>query len=48
MRTTIKYAKKNYYQRKLELYENKIKNTWKIMKEIIGKSKNINDTFPNC
>ena len=42
----IKNAKKNYYQRKIELYENNIKNTWKVMKEIIGKSKNINDTFP--
>ena len=41
-----KNAKKNYYQRKLELSENNIKNTWKVMKEIIGKSKNINDTFP--
>ena len=41
-----KNAKKNYYQRKLELYENNMKSTWKVMKEIIGKSKNINDTFP--
>ena len=41
-----KIANKNYYQRKLELSENNIKNTCKIMKEIIGKGKNINDTFP--
>ena len=34
-----KNSKKNYYQRKLELNENNIKNTWKVMKEIIGKSK---------
>lgn len=54
-RTYLKKLKKNvtkdYYQNKLKLYENSIKNTWKVMKEITGKKKRKNNTFPkkeNC
>ena len=32
-------SKKLYFQNKLKQYENNIKNTWKIIKVIIGKSK---------
>ena len=32
-----KNAKKNYYRDKIKLFENDIRNTWKIMKEVIGK-----------
>ena len=39
-------SKKLYFQNKLKQYENNIKNTWKIMKVIIGKSKVYNDNFP--
>ena len=35
-----------YFRNKLKQYENNIKNTWKIMKVIIGKSKVYNDNFP--
>ena len=41
-------SKKPYFQNKLKQYENKIKNTWKVMKVIIGKSKQYNDNFPKC
>ena len=34
-----KCAKKNYYRNKIKLFENDIRGTWKIMKEIIGKKK---------
>ena len=39
-------SKKLYFQNKLKQYENNIKNTWKIIKVIIGKSKVYNDNFP--
>ena len=39
-------SKKPYFQNKLKQYENNIKNTWKIMKVIIGKSEVYNDNFP--
>ena len=39
-------SKKLYFQNKLKQYENNIKNTWKIMKVITGKSKVYNDNFP--
>ena len=39
-------SKKLYFQNKLKQYENNIKNTWKIMKVIIGKAKVYNDNFP--
>ena len=41
-----KNAKKNYYRDKIKLFENDIRNTWKIMKEIIGKQKCNNKTLP--
>ena len=41
-----KNAKKNYYRDKIKLFENDIRNTWKIMKEIIGKKKCNNETLP--
>lgn len=54
-RTYLKKLNKNvakdYYQNKLKLYENSIKNTWKVMKEITSKKKRKNNTFPkkdNC
>ena len=34
-----KNAKKNYYRDKIKLFENDIRNTWKTMKEVIGKKK---------
>ena len=40
-----KNAKKNYYQDKIKFFENDIRNTWKIMKEIIGKKKCNNEAF---
>ena len=39
-------SKKLYFQNKLKQYGNYIKNTWKIMKVTIGKSKLYNDNFP--
>ena len=39
-------SKKLYFQSKLKQYENNIKNTRKIMKAIIDKSKVYNDNFP--
>ena len=41
-----KQSKKLYFQNKLKICENYIKNTWKIMKSIIGKSRVQNDLFP--
>ena len=41
-----KNAKKNFYRDKIKLFENDIRNTWKIMKEIIGKKKCNNETLP--
>ena len=35
-----------YYQNQLAKYQKDIKNTWKVMKEIIGKTKVCNDNFP--
>ena len=49
IRTCLKnklQSKKLYFQNKLKQYENNIKNTWKIMKVITGKSKLYNDNFP--
>ena len=40
-----KNAKKNYYRDKIKFFENDIRNTWKIMKEIIGEKCN-NVTLP--
>ena len=43
----LKLQSKNiHFQNKLKQYENNIKNTWKIMKIIIDKSKVCNDNFP--
>ena len=41
-----KNAKKNYYLDKTKLFENDIQNTWKVIKEIIGKKKCNNETLP--
>ena len=41
-----KNANKNHYRDKIKLFENDIRNTWKIMKEIIGKKKRNNETLP--
>ena len=41
-----KQSKKLYFQNKLKQYENNIKNTWNVMKAVIGKSKICNDKFP--
>ena len=41
-----KNAKKNYYWDKIKLFENNIRNTWKILKEMIGKKKCNNETLP--
>ena len=41
-----KNAKKNCYRDKIKLFENDIRNTGKIMKEIIGKKKRNNETLP--
>ena len=38
--------RKNYYQDKIKFFENEIRNSWKIMKEIIGKKKCNNDVLP--
>ena len=39
-------AKRNYYRIKIKFFENDIRGTWKIMKEIIGKKKCINQILP--
>ena len=41
-----KNAKKNYHRDKMKLFENDIRNTWKIMKKIIGKKKCNKETLP--
>ena len=41
-----KQSKKLHFQNKLKTCENNIKNTWKIMKSITGKSRVLNDSFP--
>ena len=41
-----KPSKKLYCQNKLKKCENDIKNTWKMMKSIVGKSRVQNDSFP--
>ena len=46
MREFKKNVKKNYYRDKIKLFENDIRNRWKIMKEIIGKKKRNNKTLP--
>ena len=38
--------KKLYFRNKLKQYENNFKNTWDVMKAVIGKSKICNDKFP--
>ena len=39
-------AKKNYYRIKIKFFENHIRGACKIMKEIIGKRKYINQVLP--
>ena len=34
-----KDSKKKYFQEKLSFYKNDIKNTWKTLKDVIGKTK---------
>ena len=41
----IKKKSKTSYQRKLKLFEGDTKNTWKIIKEVIGKKRRICDSF---
>ena len=41
-----KQSKKLCFQNRLKKYKNNIKNTWNIMKGVIGKSKICNDKFP--
>ena len=41
-----KQTKTLYFQNKLKKCENDIKNTWKIMKSIIGEPRVQNDPFP--
>ena len=41
-----KQSKKLYLQNKLKISENDIKNTWKIMKSVTGRSRVQNDSFP--
>ena len=41
----IKKKSKTSYQRKLKLFEGDTKNTWKIIKEVIGKKRGICDSF---
>ena len=40
-----KKSKTSYYQRKLKLFEGDTKNTWKIIKEVIGKKRGTCDSF---
>ena len=46
MKNFLKSSKKLYYRNKLQINENKIKITRKIIKEIIGKSKVFHENFP--
>ena len=41
-----RFTKHNYYRDKIKLFENDIRNTWKILKEVIGKKKCNNETLP--
>ena len=41
----FKNVKKNYYRDKIKLFQNDMRNTWKIIKEIIGKKKCSNVTL---
>lgn len=44
--TIKKKSKVNYYNQQITKYKNNAKKTWEIMKEIIGKTKIITDSFP--
>ena len=37
---------KDYYQNKRKIYGNSIRNTWKVIKEVVGKKKRRNNSFP--
>ena len=39
-------SKKNYYSKLINKFKNNIKKTWQVIKEIIGKRKNINNGLP--
>ena len=41
-----KNSQRSYFQEKLKKHEGNIKHTWKVMKEIVGKSKVNQDIFP--
>ena len=41
-----KKSKKVYYTRRLQNYQNDIKKSWDIIKEIIGGAKSVKDSFP--
>ena len=41
-----KKSKKNYYTRRLENYQNDIKKSWDVIKEIIGRAKSTKGIFP--
>ena len=41
-----KKSKRNYYTRRLENYQNDIKNSWDVIKEIIGGAKSTKGIFP--
>ena len=44
---TVKFkSKKNYYNNLITKYKNNIKKTWSIMKEAIGKMKQVNNNLP--
>ena len=44
---TVKFkSKKNYYNNLITKYKNNIKKTWSIMKEAIGKIKQVNNNLP--
>ena len=42
-----KMRKKDYYQNKLKLWENSIKNKWKVMKKLLVKTKRKMILFPS-
>ena len=46
IKTVKRQLKKLYFQNKLKQYENNIKDTWNVMKAVIGKSKICNDKLP--
>ena len=39
-------SKKNYYTKRLEIYQNDIKKSWDVIKEIIGGAKSTKGIFP--